>query len=532
VQARQPTGPLLCSTGVTSGDYVSVDGEVAAVIEPWAGSLRPEELRGRRVAVLGLGLSNLAAVNYLLRCGAEVTAADRKPAEAMAAQVAALGAGPVEYVFGPGYLRALQGQEIAVLTPGMRRDLPELAAAATGGTVFTSEIGLLMAACPAPVVGITGSAGKTTTTTLVGLMLQATRPGVWVGGNIGRPLLAEVDQITPQDLVVLELSSFQLQDLTVSPWVAAVLNVNPNHLDIHPSMEHYVDAKRNIYRHQGACGRCVFGADNETTRVMAAEYAGRRARWPEAMPPVMFSRRGALERGAYIEGDAMVLQLAALGPGLPDGVFCHTGEVQLPGEHNWDNLLAAATVAALAGASLSAIGAVSRTFRGVEHRLEFVRQVAGVRYYNDSIATAPDRTIAALRALSGPIVLILGGYDKRIAFDGLADEIFASGRVAKVVLQGKTAGMIETALGRAAERLVAAASAGFAQPSALPEIVTVEGDFAAAVSTAAGLARPGDTVLLSPACASFDQFSNFEQRGEAFKRMVAALPDGGDDIAC
>jgi UDP-N-acetylmuramoylalanine--D-glutamate ligase len=296
-------------------------------------------------------------------------------------------------------------------------------------------------------------------------------------------------------------------------------------------MEHYVDAKRNIYRHQGAGGRCVFGADNETTRAMAAEYAGRRARWPEAMPPVTFSRHRALEQGAYVDGDSMVLKLANMGSGLPDGVFCHTGEVQLPGEHNWDNILAAAAVAALAGASLDAIGAVARTFRGVEHRLEFVRQVAGVRYYNDSIATAPDRTTAALRALPGPIVLILGGYDKRIAFDGLAEEIYASGRVAKVVLQGRTASMIETALGRAAERLGAGASEGLAETSAAPEIVTVDGDFAAAVSTAAGLARPGDTVLLSPACASFDQFNNFEQRGEAFKRMVAALPDRGDDIA-
>jgi UDP-N-acetylmuramoylalanine--D-glutamate ligase len=479
---------------------------------------------------MGLGLSNLAAVSYLLDCGAEVTAADRKPAEAMAEQVAALGDGPIEYVFGPDYLRALQGHEIAVLTPGMRRDIPELAAAAADGTVFTSEIGLLMAACPAPVIGITGSAGKTTTTTLVGLMLQATRPGVWVGGNIGRPLLAQVGQMAPQDLVVLELSSFQLQDMAVSPRVAAVLNVNPNHLDIHPSMEHYVDAKRNIYRHQGSRGRCVFGADNEATQAMAAEYAGRSTRWPEAMPPVMFSRRRVLERGACIDGDAMVLQLAGLGPGLPDGVFCRTGEVQLLGEHNWDNLLAAATVAALAGASLDAIGTVARTFRGVEHRLEFVRQVAGVRYYNDSIATAPDRTIAALRALPGPIVLILGGYDKRIAFDGLADEIFAAGRVAKVVLQGKTASMIELALANAAGS-AASAGARAGQAAARPEIVTVDGDFAAAVSTAARLARPGDTVLLSPACASFDQFSNFEQRGAAFKRLVAALPDGRDGVA-
>ena len=484
-------------------------------------SLDKASLRGRRVAVLGLGISNLAAIRYLIEAGAIVTAADRKSGEAMGQRLAELSGMPVKLVLGPDYLEALADQEIAVLTPGMRRDLPELAEAATRGTVFTSEIGLLMAACRAPVIGITGSAGKTTTTTLVGMMLERSRPEVWVGGNIGRPLIAEVERIGPEALVVLELSSFQLQDLRVSPQVGAVLNVNPNHLDIHPSMDDYVDAKRNIYRHQGEAGLCVFGADNAGTAMMAGEYRARLRSWPAACPPVLFGRRAGPDVGSFMAGDQLMLHLSPFVRGRPDGAFCRRSEVKLLGEHNLDNMLAAAAVAGLAGAGLVEIGAVARSFRGVEHRLEFVREVNGVRYYNDSIATAPDRTIAALRALPGPLVLILGGYDKRIAFAGLAAEVLASGRVAKIILQGATADQIAGAID-AARACLAATTPGDRAP--VPEIIRVRGDFRAVVHAAAGEAQPGDTVLLSPACASFDQFSNFEERGRAFKQLVMDLP--------
>lgn len=475
-----------------------------------------DDLRGRRAVVLGLGLSNLPVVRYLLERGAEVTAADRKTAEELGPRYEQLAGMGVRLVLGPEYLGALQGQDLAFLTPGLRRDLPELEAARRAGVRFGSEMGLFLAACPAPVIGITGTAGKTTTTTLAGLMLKASRAGVWVGGNIGRPLLPEAGRIRPDDLVVLELSSFQLQDLASSPHGAAVLNLSPNHLDIHPSLEHYVDAKRNIYRHQGPEDWAAFNLDNEVTRAMAGE---RRRMDPRgAARVVMYSRREPLEAGACLDGETLRLRLGPLGPRLPDGPVCHRSELRLPGDHNVENVLAAALLAGMGGAGMEAIRQVAVSFAGVEHRLELVRTAAGVHYYNDSIATAPDRTIAALRALPGPLVLILGGSDKRIAFDGLAEEILTGGKVRAVVLVGATAGLIAGALEAAAGRLAGGPAA------AVPQVLRARGGFADAVAAASQAARPGDAVLLSPACASFDLFSNFEERGRAFRDLVRALP--------
>ncbi len=479
------------------------------------------DLRGRRVAVLGLGMSNIAVIQYLARAGAVITACDRKTrGELGEERYHELGKYPMRLVLGPDYLRGLEGQEFAFLTPGLRRDLPELLSAARAGVVFSSEIGLFLAACPAPIVAVTGSAGKTTTTSLVGLMLQASRDGVWVGGNIGRPLVADLDQIGPESLVVLELSSFQLQDLTVSPHIGAVLNVRPNHLDIHPTMEHYVDAKRNIYRYQGKGDWCVFNYDNEITRQMAREYDREIRAKRGAHPPVVYSRLAPAGDGAYLSGQSLTLRLKGYGAGLPDGVICRRGEVKLLGEHNLENVLAAALLAGLAGAGLDAIRAVATTFRGVEHRLEPVRELSGVKYYNDSKATVPDETIAAVRSLDGPIVLILGGHDKRIGFAGLAEEILRSGKVKTVILNGATAGLIDRALTDEAGRL-----AGEGIDHSMPEVLTVTGPFDGVVTAAAQAAVPGDTVVLSPACASFDQFVNFEERGRVFKELVRALPE-------
>ena len=478
---------------------------------------------GRQALVLGLGLSNNPVVDQLVLAGADVTAADRKTREQFGASYANLTRYPIRLVLGPDYLRAIEGQEVIFLTPGIRRDLPEIEAARRRGVPMSSEMRLFFELCPAPVVGITGSAGKTTTTTLVGLMLQAARGGVWVGGNIGRPLLGEAEHMAPGDLAVVELSSFQLQDMGQSPQVAAVLNVSPNHLDMHPSMEHYIAAKKNIYLHQEAGGAAVFGFDNQVTREMAAEYGAGVSKRCGGRGPVLFGRRQSDGCAAFVNGEELVLDLASRQADLPTDVICRRQDLQLLGEHNVDNVLAAATIAGLAGAGLEAIRGVATTFTGVEHRLEPVGEVEGVRYYNDSIATAPDRTIAALRALPAPLVLILGGYDKRIGFDGLAHEILRSGKVRAVVLTGDTAPQIRAALERAAGELSRQATP--ATPFAPPELVAADG-FAAAVAAARRVARPGDAVALSPACASYDSFANFEERGRTFKQLVAGLSGG------
>lgn len=493
-------------------------------VGPTAG-VSPEErlaaLRGRKAVVLGLGISNLAVIECLLRAGARVIAADRKTASELGERYARLRALPVKMVLGRGYLSALDGQEIAFLTPGMRRDLPELARARRAGVEMSSETKLFFELCRAPIIGVTGSAGKTTTTTLVGLMLEKSRPGVFVGGNIGRPLVAAVGDIGAGDLVVLELSSFQLQDLGMSPHVAAVLNVSPNHLDVHPTMDDYVAAKKVIYRHQGPHDHCVFNEDNDVTREMAGDYATRLPAGPEGHAPIRYSRRHEIGDGAFLREDRLELRLRAYGKGFPDATVCGRGDVKLLGEHNLENVLAASAVAGLAGANVEAIRAVATTFRGVEHRLEPVLELDGVGYYNDSIATAPERTIAALRALPGPMVVILGGYDKKLGFDGLAAELLGCGKVRAAVILGATAAKIEQALQTERSRRAAAGL-----PEDRVQVVRTTDDLGAAVNAARSTALPGDTIVLSPACASFDMFSNFEERGRAFKRLVTALPEG------
>jgi UDP-N-acetylmuramoylalanine--D-glutamate ligase len=478
-------------------------------------------LRGRKAVVLGLGISNLAVIDCLLRAGARVTAADRKTAAELGETHARLASIPVRLVLGPGYLSSLAGQEIAFLTPGMRRDFPELEQARRAGVQFSSETRLFFELCPAPIVAVTGSAGKTTTTTLVGLMLAETRPGVLVGGNIGKPLVALAPDMGPEDLAVLELSSFQLQDLEMSPHIAAVLNVSPNHLDMHPSMEAYVDAKRAIYQGQGAGDHCVFNHDNEYTRGMARDYDERIRRGLGGHRPVLYSRIQEIGDGAFLRHGQVLLRLAGHGEGLPDASICERGEIKLVGEHNLENVLAASAVAGLAGASPGAMRKVATSFQGVEHRLEPVRVVGRVSYYNDSIATAPDRTIAALRSLPGPMVIILGGYDKKIGFEELARELLGCAKVRAAVVLGATGDKIEAAIDAETARRQARG-----EDQSAVQVVRVRGGLRDAVETARALAVPGDVVVLSPACASFDMFRNFEERGREFKRLVAEMPEG------
>lgn len=468
------------------------------------------ELAGKRVAVVGLGVSNLAVARFLLDAGAAVSVFDRKSPEDLGERYRALAGEPVDWVLGDGYLGELEarapGFDRVFLTPGMRKDLPELEAARRAGAAFDSEMGLFFRCCRAPIVGITGSAGKTTTTALVGRMLEAAGRRVFVGGNIGRPLLPLVDAIGPDDAAVLEMSSFQLQMLDRSPQVGVLLNVRPNHLDMHAGFEEYFEAKKNVFRFQGPADTAVLNAEDPAVAGCAAEAPGRVA-W--------FGRAGEVARGAFLRGGRVVVRGLGAAPSGRDGgagevVAGDAAELVLPGAHNVANALAALAAAAAFGADPRRAWAGVRGFRGVEHRLEFVRERDGVRFYNDSIATAPDRTLAALASFEAPLVLLAGGYDKKIPFDALGERI--AERVRVLVLLGRTAPKIRAAVEEAAARRGVRG----------PEILEAP-DFREAVALAAGAARPGDVVLLSPACASYDMFNNYEERGRLFKELVLAL---------
>lgn len=475
------------------------------------------EFAGKRVAVVGLGVSNLAVARFLLEAGAAVTVFDRKPAETLGERYRALAGEPIGWVLGDGYLGELAARAAAFdrvfLTPGMRKDLPELEAARRAGAAFDSEMGLFFRYCRAPVVGITGSAGKTTTTALVGRMLEAAGRRAFVGGNIGRPLLPLVDAIGPDDAAVLEMSSFQLQMLDQSPHVGVFLNLRPNHLDMHASFEEYFEAKKNVFRFQGPADTAVLNAEDPAVAGCAAAAPGRVA-W--------FSRAGEVARGAFLRGGEVIVRgLGAAPSGRAAGADGRgaggdevaagaAADLALPGAHNVANALAALAAAAAFGADPRRAWAGVRGFRGVEHRLEFVRERDGVRFYNDSIATAPDRTLAALSSFEAPLVLLAGGYDKKIPFDELGERIVE--RVRVLVLLGRTAPKIRAAVEAAAAR----------RGDRGPEILEATG-FREAVALAAGAARPGDVVLLSPACASYDMFNNYEERGRLFKALVRAL---------
>lgn len=463
----------------------------------------PASWRGVRVAVIGLGVENLPLVRYLVAHGARVVAADRKSAEEMGPRAEALERLGVRLVLGDSYLDALQEAEVAFVTPGLPKHLPAIEAARRAGVVITGQTDLFMRLCPAPIVGITGSSGKTTTTTLVGRMLRGTGRPVFVGGNIGEPLIERLAEIGPDAWVVLELSSFQLETTGISPHVAVVTNVTPNHLDVHPSMEAYVAAKTRIVAFQGPDDVAVLNADDPITVEMAGRTAGR-VHW--------FGRRPR-RPGAWLDGDRLVAAMTAAGPGDGGEVqeLCRRDEIRLRGQHNVQNVLAAATAALCCGTPVEAIRDVARTFEGVPHRLEAVASIDGVLYVNDSIATTPARAIAGLQSFQEPVVLIAGGYDKHLPFDELAR--VAVERCRHVVLLGQTAGAIERALEQVREETGRAVSH--------ERVASLE----QAVAAARRVARPGDVVLLSPACASYDMFRNFEERGARFRQIVRALQE-------
>ena len=444
-----------------------------------------QSLKGKRIVVLGLGVSNRPLVRLLLRYSCTVTGCDRTPREKLDQEVLELEKQGCTLRVGDGYLDHLEA-DLVFRTPGMHPDIPALRQLREGGARVTSEMEVFFAVCPCKLIAVTGSDGKTTTTTLISEMLKAAGKTVWLGGNIGTPLLPLCDKMQETDYAVVELSSFQLMDMTHSPQVAVVTNLAPNHLDVHKDMDEYVEAKKNIFKFQGAVDRLVLNADNAITDGFAGNGT-----------TVKFSRQGKayvwVRDGMIFRGDTAVLE---------------TGDILLPGVHNIENYMAA--IAAVEGlVEDETIRTVARTFGGVEHRIELVRVVGGVRYYNDSIASSPSRTIAGLKSFDQKVILIAGGYDKQIPFDVLGPYVCRS--VKTLVLGGATGAKIRAAVENCPD-----------YTPGNPEIIDC-GDFTAAFHAAVAAAKDGDIVLMSPACAAFDQFKNFMERGNYFKQLVKEL---------
>ena len=449
-----------------------------------------QSLREKTVAVIGIGVSNTPLIRLLLQSGISVTACDKRSRTDLGELAMELEAGGAKLQLGRDYLEDLD-QDVIFRTPGMRPDVPQLLAAREKGSVITSEMEVFFDVCPCSIIAVTGSDGKTTTTTMIAELLRASGRTVHVGGNIGKPLLVEAGEMDPGDSVVLELSSFQLMTMTKSPHICVVTNLSPNHLDMHKGMEEYVASKENIFLHQSARDVAVFNLDNDITR----EQSGR------ALGEVrMFSRRNTVENGVYLRGEEIVRCCDGA-----ETVVMTTADIKLPGIHNVENYMAA--IAALEGlVDDETIRTFAREFGGVEHRIELVRTLDGVRYYNDSIASSPTRTIAGLRSFKEKLILIAGGYDKNIPFDELGPEVVE--RVKVLVLCGATA-----------DKIRAAVEAAPGYEAGKPTIVTAS-NLTEAVEAARTYAVEGDVVTLSPACASFDQFPNFMARGKAFKAIV------------
>ena len=451
-------------------------------------------LKGKRIAVVGLGVSNMPLLRALLDAGCDVTARDKRTTEKFGPSLAEeLRAKGCCLRLGEDYLSELT-EDVIFRTPGLHPFTPELAEAKARGAELTSEMEALFALCPCPIIAVTGSDGKTTTTTIISELLKAEGYTVHLGGNIGTPLLTRVGEMKPDEYAVLELSSFQLHSMRCHPHIAVITNVSPNHLDVHPSYEDYQDAKKQIFREQDRADVLVLNADNAITRAMAGEAPGEVR---------LFSRRERVENGCYFSDDAV---WRAGNSGVKR--LLEAGDVLLPGLHNIENYMAA-FAATRDIVSDETCRAVAGTFRGVAHRLEMLRTLRGVTYCNDSIASSPTRTIAGLHALKQKPILIAGGYDKHIPFDALGDEICQN--VKALFLTGFTA-----------DKIAAAVTASpYYDPAKLP--MRVIDDFREAVLAASAAAEEGDLVLLSPACASFDKFKNFEERGNTFRRIVMEM---------
>ena len=445
-------------------------------------------LRDKKIAVIGMGVSNMPLIEKMLEAGLHVTACDKRQRGAFGGQIEALEQRGLTVCLGADYLEHLDGTDVIFRTPGMRPDLPQLVKAVERGALLTSEMEVFFQLCPCRIIAVTGSDGKTTTTTIIAGLLKEAGYRTFVGGNIGHPLLCDVDEIHPDDMVVLELSSFQLMTMKQSASIAVVTNLAPNHLDVHKDMAEYVDAKRNIFLHQESEDRLIINADNEITAAFAKEARGE-----------------VVTFGRCKESDVMLVDDTIVYHGRN---ILNVRDILIPGVHNQENYMAA--IAAVDGlVPEEVIVSFAKRFGGVAHRIELVRELDGVRYYNDSIASSPSRTIAGLKSFGQKVILIAGGYDKHIPYDVLGPHIAKSVKI--LILTGDTAEKIRQA----------AVSAPEYRPGN-PEILLCD-DLQQAVVKAHAAACSGDVVLLSPASASFDRFKNFEERGNVFKALVMEL---------
>ena len=444
-----------------------------------------ESVKGKKVDVVGIGISNTPVIKLLSKAGAYVTAYDKNSKDKLGAVADELEAMGVKLVLGEHYLDVLTG-DIVVKTPGLRFDHPAIARAVSRGAHLTSEMEIFFDVCPCKIIAVTGSDGKTTTTSIIYEMLKRAGYTVHLGGNIGMPLLPQTPDIKESDIVVAELSSFQLHTMKKSPDIAVITNLSPNHLDVHKSMEEYVEAKKNIYLHQNENGRLIVNYDNNVTaplRTVGKTY--------------QFSFQGKPELSGIYYKDGAVLTTAG-------EKLLERDDILVRGDHNVENYMAA-ILAVFDFVSADVIVDTARNFSGVRHRIEFVADKNGVKFYNDSIGSSPTRTVATLRSFDDKVILIAGGYDKKLPFDTLADAV--KNHVKALFLTGDTA--------------VKIAECVKAHGVDVPTFVI--DDFDDTVCRAYEYAVSGDTVLLSPACASFDKFKNFEVRGDHFIDVVKSL---------
>jgi UDP-N-acetylmuramoylalanine--D-glutamate ligase len=466
-------------------------------------------IKNKKVAVLGIGISNTSLIKYLSKMEVDITAFDMAEEEQLKDIILQFkDYGNISYSLGKDYLKKLNGFDIIFKTPKIRFDIPELERERKRGAVITSEMEVFVDLCPAEIIAITGSDGKTTTTTIVHNILKEAGYKCWLGGNIGTPLIDRIEDIKKTDKVILELSSFQLHTMKKSPNIAIITNISPNHLDVHKSMDEYIDAKKNIFRYQSKEDILVLNYQNDVTRSFAAESKGK-VRY--------FSRTNEVETGAYVRDGVIMYRDDRDAKGDRDNrsgrinrEIMRTDSIKIPGLHNVENYLAA--IAAIAHlVDNNSIIKTASAFRGVEHRNEHVREINGVNFYNDSIGSSPTRTIASINSFDRKVILIAGGYDKKISYDVLGKTI--SEKVKTLVLLGETAPLIENSLRKEVEL------SGKGKDIPVYKCNTLE----EAVKKAYSCAESGDIIILSPASASFDMFKNFEERGNKFKEIVDSI---------
>ena len=447
-------------------------------------------LKNKRIAIIGLGVSNLPLLDYLSQFTDKLVVFDKKEVSQIDSEIMdILLEKKIEYVLGKEYLQKLKNFDMIFRSPSCRPDLPEIAQEVERGAILTSEIEMLLKLCPGKTIGITGSDGKTTTTSLIYEILKEKGYNCYLGGNIGTPIFTKIGEMKPEDIIVLELSSFQLMDMDVSTNISVITNITPNHLDIHKSYEEYIEAKENIFKYQNEDDILVLNYDNELTRKMAEQAKGK---------VVFFSKKTKLSDGIILDGD--IIKQAQ------NGIRRHVINVKdiiLRGQHNYENVCTAIAATQSLVDIETAIKAIKK-FKGVEHRIEFVREIDGVKWYNDSIGSSPTRTIAGLQAFDESIVLIAGGYDKHLDYKPLAKPILE--KVSNLILMGQTANKIYTEV----DKIRGEKNLNIYKCDTLQE----------AVEVAKAVAKPHEVVLFSPASASFDMFKNFVERGNKFKEIV------------